>query len=150
MILAFQNELWMQLLVAGAILVLAEAIIPGFIVLPIGIGFILTAGVAAATSNLYIILPVAGVFQFLSFFLTRKYLKHIMDTPKKKTTAEGMVGQEAAVTEEIPPGGHGYVKLYGDLWMARSYNEKVLPAGTKVTIKKIDGNKVWVQPLNEE
>lgn len=149
MILALQNELWMQLLVVGAILALSEAIIPGFVVLPLGIGFILTAGVAAVTNNLFVVVPAAGVFQLVSFFLTRKYMKHLLDTPKKKTTAEGMIGQEATITEDIPPGGHGYVKLYGDLWMARSYNETVLPAGSKVTIKKIDGNKVWVQPINE-
>lgn len=150
MILSVQNDLWIQLLVVGTILVLAETVIPGFVIMPIGIGFILTAGVTAITNNLYVITTFAGVFQLLSFYLTRKYMKKAFEPPKKRTTAEGMLGQEAIVTEEITPGGNGYVKLYGDLWMAKSFNERPLPAGSKVTITKIDGNKVWVQPLNEE
>jgi len=150
MILSLEHDLWIQLLVIGVVLVFAEAVVPGFVILPLGLGLILTAGVAAVTTNWYVLVPVAGALQFLSYYLTRKYMKKALDAPKKKTTAEGMIGKEATVTEPIEPGSSGYIKLYGDLWMARSFNERVLTVGTKVTITKIDGNKVWVTPLNED
>lgn len=147
---AMQSGLWLQLLVIGIVLMLAEAVIPGFVVFPIGVGFILAAGVAVFTNNLYIIIPVFALFQVVSFYLVRKYMKDIFHNPRARTTAEGMIGAEATVTEAIAPGKAGYVKRYGDTWQARSYAEKELAPGTLVTITKVDGNKVWVQPLNEE
>ncbi|NUN04842.1 MAG: NfeD family protein [Bdellovibrio sp.] len=150
MVMMLQDNLWLQFLAVGLVLVLAEAVVPGFVILPIGLGFIITAGAAAFTNNLFILVPILIVAQFAAFFFVRKYLKEFAHLPRARTTADGMIGAEASVIEPIAPGKTGYVKLYGDTWQARSYSERELRVGTLVTITKMDGNKVWVQPLNEE
>ncbi len=150
MVMMLQDNLWLQFLAIGLVLVLAEAVVPGFVILPIGLGFIITAAAAAFTGNLFILVPILIVAQCAAFFLVRKYLKDVLHMPRARTTADGMIGAEASVVEPIAPGKTGYVKLYGDTWQARSYSEKELTVGTLVTITKMDGNKVWVQPLNED
>lgn len=150
MTVTVDSNLWLTLLIIGLVFMLAEAVVPGFVIFPLGVGFVLAAGVAALTNNLYIILPAFAVFQVVSFYLVRKYLKDVLHNPRLRTTAEGMIGVEATVVESIHPGKTGYVKLYGDTWQARCYTERELTPGTLVTITKIDGNKVWVQPINED
>ncbi len=137
--------IWQILVVAGTILALAEAIIPGFIILPVGVGLILTGVIAAFTENTVLIWISFFVFEFSSIYLARKFLGRALNRPKILTAAEGMIGQSAVVTEPIEPGQTGYVKLYGDQWMALSYSRELIRVGEKVVISKIDGNKVWVE-----
>ena len=141
-------ELWQIFMGLGCILVLAEAIVPGLIMMPLGIGFILAAPIAYLTSDKTIVYGLFALFQLSSIYLTRRIMKRLMKSPKILTGVDAMIGQEAIVTESIAPGGVGYVKLYGDRWAARSFNEKEIAKGEAVVITKIEGNKVWVEPLN--
>jgi membrane protein implicated in regulation of membrane protease activity len=141
--------LWQWLVAAGAFLILAEAIIPGFFAMPLGIGLIFTGLVAIFTDNHVVILAALVVFEVASVIYLRRVLKKLIGNTKLVSNADGMIGQEAIVTEEIEAGGTGYVKLYGDRWMARSFSEKKLGVGKKVVITKLDGNKVWVDPMHE-
>lgn len=141
------ENLWAVWVLVGLSLVLAEAVIPGFVILPIGIGCILTGIVAYSTPNAIIIWSSFAVFQFASMFIARNYLAPLVSKPRVLTNADGMVGQEAIVTQAIPVSGTGYVKLYGDEWTAKSFSEHVIEVGSHVIITKTEGNKVWVKPL---
>lgn len=141
--------LWQWLIIGAVALILAEAVVPGFVLMPIGVGLFLTAGVAAITKDPVILWTSLIVLEGTSIFVIRKYFKHLLDKPRILTNAEGMVGKEAIVIEAIAAGGSGYVKLYGDTWMARSFSTRTINQGEHVHITKIDGNKVWVEPMHE-
>lgn len=94
----------------------------------------------------------AGVFLVVSAIaltalrpLVRKYL-----TPKLTATnidsVIGSVGIVTAVIDNVAAAGQ--VKLNGMEWTARSSSGEVLPAGTQVTVERIEGVKVFVSPVN--
>ena len=93
----------------------------------------------------------AGVFLVVSAIaltalrpLVRKYL-----TPKLTATnidsVIGSVGIVTAVIDNVAAAGQ--VKLNGMEWTARSSSGEVIPAGTQVTVERIEGVKVFVTPV---
>ena len=94
----------------------------------------------------------AGVFLVVSAIaltalrpLVRKYL-----TPKlTATNIDSVIGSVGIVTTAIDNvAAAGQVKLNGMEWTARSSSGEVLPAGTQVTVERIEGVKVFVSPVN--
>ena len=75
--------------------------------------------------------------------LVRKYI-----TPKvTKTNIDSIIGSAGLVTAPIDNlTATGQVKLNGMEWSARSTTGEVIEAGTKVTVDRIEGVKVFVTP----
>ena len=144
-----QNQTaWQILAIVGVALMIAEIFINGFVLLPIGLGFLFTALIAVFVAQWPILLAVLAGSQAVIFWIFQRHLKKLHAQTRAYTNAEGMLGSECVVTERIARGQSGYVKLYGDRWEARSYSEEALEAGTRVVITKIEGNKVLVEPIN--
>ncbi len=139
---------WKLLAMIGLIFVIAEPVIPGFVVLPIGLAFLATAVVAVFAPTWIILLPVLAVFEVLTFTLFQTVLKKHLGKTSVYTNAEGMVGQECEVIESIGSQSAGCVKLYGDQWVAKTDCGVDLKKGAKVLIARVDGNKVWVEPIS--
>jgi len=131
----------------GIVLALAELVVPGFFILPIGVAFLLTSLFAIWITSWSVLLPILGLSCLISFWALRSWFKKTQKP--SHTNVEAMMGQECEVIESIAPHSTGYVKLYGDEWAARSENEKEIPKGTRVIIFRTDGNKVWVKPAKE-
>lgn len=69
---------------------------------------------------------------------------------KTATNADRIIGREAVVTEAIDNlTGAGAVSVGGTIWTARSDSDAPIAAGSRVTILRIEGVKVFVQPLAE-
>lgn len=72
--------------------------------------------------------------------IVNKLLKEI-----KPTNSELDIGKTATVTEEINnKAGKGRVNLNGVYWAARTIDDEIIPKGTIVVIKEIDGAKLIV------
>lgn len=142
----FDMPAWQIFAAIGVLLAVAEIFMPGFIVLPIGIGFLLTAPVAMATDSLGVQLAALAIIEVIVFVLMRRYGPKLGKT-QTYSAAEGMVGQECEVIEDITPSRLGYVKLYGDRWQAKSFTETLLK-GSRATIVKLEGNKVIVEAMD--
>ena len=64
----------------------------------------------------------------------------------RPTNADRLIGQEAVVTESIDNlAASGQVKISGQIWTARSETDEAIPAGTTVTVLRIEGVKMIVQ-----
>ena len=80
--------------------------------------------------------------------LVRKYLRNKGDG--QKTNLELVIDKEAIVTEEINNiKGEGAIKVNGLTWSARSEDGNIIPAGTIVVFKEINGNKAIVKEKGE-
>lgn len=75
--------------------------------------------------------------------LAQKYL-----TPKvEATNADRVIGREGIVTQEIDNlRAMGQVSVAGAEWTARSEEDTLLPAGTRVKVLRIEGVKIIVRP----
>lgn len=62
-----------------------------------------------------------------------------------KSNADGLVGKNVLITQEVSNiKGTGQGKVNGMHWTVRSESDEVIPAGTIVEIKKIEGVKLIV------
>jgi membrane protein implicated in regulation of membrane protease activity len=141
---AFQA--WHVYSVIGLMLIGAEVFVPGFIMLPVGLAFVMTALAAAFLPSLTVQLVILAVSSLVMFFLFRQWAQKIKGTSSGyASNVEAMIGKEALVTEEIDNRkGTGYVKLYGDSWRALSSLDKRIATSKTVKIDRVDGNKVFV------
>ncbi len=76
----------------------------------------------------------------------RKFIK-----PKlTRTNVDAVVGAQGIVTEDIDNiAAAGLVKVGAMYWTARSADNTPIPAGTLVTVERIEGVKVMVTPVKE-
>lgn len=86
-------------------------------------------------------LVVSGVLLALLRPMMRKYVKIT------KTNVDSVLGMEGLVTENIDNVSYqGQVKLGGMTWSARSTSGAPISAGTRVTVDRVEGVKVFVSP----
>jgi membrane protein implicated in regulation of membrane protease activity len=138
---------WIVWLIVAAVLGVAELMTTTF-----ALGIIAVAAVVAAgASALGLALP----FQLLAFavasgaglgFVLPLARRHVKQPPLLKTGPAALVGRHAQVLEEVT--GHGgLVRISGEVWSARSYDEDlVIPAGRTVDVMQIEGATALVYP----
>jgi membrane protein implicated in regulation of membrane protease activity len=73
-------------------------------------------------------------------------LRHVRQPPLLRSGTAALVGRPAIVLEEVT--GHtGRVRIGGDVWSARAYDETlVIPAGKTVDVMHIEGATALVYP----
>lgn len=139
---------WIVWLVVAAMLGVAELMTTTFALGIIAVG----ALVASLVAGLHLGLP----FQLLAFaaasaaglgFVLPVARRHLRQPPRLKTGPAALVGRRAQVLEEVT--GHGgRVRIGGEVWSARSYDETlVIPVGRTVDVMQIDGATALVYPL---
>ena len=102
-------------------------------------------------------LPVA--WQFVIFVLasvgmllaTRPLVKRFMQTGKKETNLDRLIGQVAIVTERVDNlNATGAVRIGGLIWTARALSpEETFEEGEFVIFAKIEGNKALIKKKGE-
>ena len=138
---------WVVWLIVAAVLGVAELMTTTFALGIIAVG----ALVAACAGALGLGLP----FQLLAFvvasgaglgFVLPIARRHIKQPPLLKTGPAALVGRSAQVLEEVSEHG-GRVRIGGDVWSARSYDETlVIPVGRTVDVMQIEGATALVYP----
>jgi membrane protein implicated in regulation of membrane protease activity len=140
-------ESWIVWLVLAALLALAEvltttlafgllavaaavaAVVGG---VGLGVPFQIAAFAVAAGAGLGVVRPIA--------------VRHIRQPPPLKTGTSALVGRPAVVTQEVTA-LDGRVRIGGEVWSARSYDESsVIPEGSKVDVLAIEGATALVHP----
>jgi membrane protein implicated in regulation of membrane protease activity len=91
-----------------------------------------------------------GAFVFASVLglgVARPFaLRHVRQPPVLRTGTAALVGRPATVLEEVSGQG-GRVRIGGEVWSARSYDETlVIPAGKTVDVMHIEGATALVYP----
>ena len=98
----------------------------------LGLPFQIGAFAVAAAAGLGVVRPLA--------------VRHIRQPPLLRTGTSDLVGRSAIVLEEVTAQG-GRVRIGGEVWSARSYDESsVLPAGSSVDVFAIEGATALVHP----
>jgi len=135
-------DAWIIWLVAACVLGVAEMHQGGFYLAPFAVGALLAAvvgllGVGAALSA--IVFGVASGMVFAALRPVARRHRHL--PPPIRTGAAALVGRPAIVLERIANDeGVGCVKIDGEVWTARSYDEhEVIDAGEKVEVVEIRG-----------
>jgi membrane protein implicated in regulation of membrane protease activity len=63
-----------------------------------------------------------------------------------QTNVYALQGKQAVVTHPIPARGVGRIKVGGEEWSAQSVHDGAYPVGTRVTIIRVQGARLIVEP----
>ncbi len=131
---------WVYWMIAAGALAAGEIVTMGFFLGPIAIAAVLAAVVALLTDSLAVELAVFSVAAIASVGVLRPIARSHMRTPAQlRTGTAALVGTRALVLERVDANG-GSVKIGGEIWTARAYDEDhVMEPGMRVDVMKIDG-----------
>jgi membrane protein implicated in regulation of membrane protease activity len=131
---------WVAWAIAAAALAAGEAATAGLVLGPIALAAAVAAVVAAAGAGLVVQLAAFAVASVAGLAILRPIaLRHMHTPPQIRTNTAALVGARATVLERVSGEG-GRVKIGGEIWSARSYDEDhVMEAGSRVEVLKIDG-----------
>lgn len=137
---------WQLWIAAGIALCTAEIKVPGFVLLPLGLGAFAAALPAAAGAPAWAQLAGFCAGSLAAFASSRTVFKRYLMRGASliRTNVDAMVGTEAVVVEPIADGGTGTVRIHGELWAARSLTGALLP-GEIAVVERVDGLKVYVR-----
>jgi membrane protein implicated in regulation of membrane protease activity len=114
----------------------------GFYLAPFAAGAAVAAIAALAGAGAVISLICFIAVALLALTLARPVaLRHMKVPPRLRTGTAALVGKQAVVLERIANDeGMGTVKIDGEVWTARSYDDDhVIERGTKVDVVDIRG-----------
>ena len=138
---------WIIWLVLAAVLGVAEVMTTTLAFGLIAVGAVVAAVVGAAGAGLPFQLGAFALAAAGGLIVVRPIaMRHIKQPPLLRTGTSALVGRSAKVIEEITDDG-GRVRIGGELWSARPYDEsQVIPVGSTVNVFAIEGATALVHP----
>jgi membrane protein implicated in regulation of membrane protease activity len=138
---------WIIWLVLAAVLGVAEVMTTTLAFGLIAVGAVVAAVVGAAGAGLPFQLGAFALAAAGGLIVVRPIaMRHIKQPPLLRTGTSALVGRSAKVIEEITDDG-GRVRIGGELWSARPYDEsQVIPVGSTVDVFAIEGATALVHP----
>jgi membrane protein implicated in regulation of membrane protease activity len=131
---------WVWWMVAAGALAVGEIFTLSFFLGPVSVAAVTAAIVALAGAGLGIQWVVFIVMSLASLLVLRPIARRHLRTPAGlRTGTAALVGGTALVLERVDRDG-GQVKIAGEIWTARSYDDdETFEPGARVEVMKIDG-----------
>jgi membrane protein implicated in regulation of membrane protease activity len=131
---------WVFWLIFAAVLAAGEVATLGFFLGAVALAALPAALVAALGGSLTFQLIVFIIGSVTSLAFIRPVARrHLHTPPSIRTGAAALIGARATVLQRVDAGG-GRVKIGGEEWTARPYDEDdVYEEGTRVEVLKIEG-----------
>ena len=132
---------WLVWTLFALALAVGEIFTPGLFFLgPIALAAGVAAIVAALGGGVLLALLVFGVGSIASLAVLRPIARsHLRQPRQMRTGTAALVGARAVVVEQVDGNG-GRIKLAGEVWSARSFDEhSVIEPGTPVQVAAIEG-----------
>src|SRR4051794_30449944 len=133
---------WVLWLIAALILAVGEIVTMGLFLAPFAAGALVAALLAAAGAGATIEWAAFLVVSLVLLAALRPIAReHQRTRGRLRTGTAALVGQTATVVERIANAeGVGCVKLDGEMWTARAYDDdEVIEPGTRVHVLEIRG-----------
>jgi membrane-bound serine protease (ClpP class) len=115
----------------------------GIVSMLLGAMFLIRSPLTAGGVSLGVALAVTLPFAALTVLLMRLVLRS--RSWKPQTGPEEMIGAQGTVVTPLPGGAEGMIRVHGELW--RAISDQPLSEGKPVRVIKIDGLKVYVEPV---
>jgi membrane protein implicated in regulation of membrane protease activity len=131
---------WAWWLVIAAALTGGEILTLGFFLGPIALAALLATLVAVAGASVPLQIGTFVAGSIASLAIVRPIARRHMHTPPSiRTGTAALVGSRAIVLERVDADG-GKVKIGGEVWTARAFDEDdVIEEGKRVDVMRIEG-----------
>ncbi len=142
---SIQKIIWLVLLLLFAA---SEAVTVGLTSIWFAAGALIALIAALLGGAMWIQLTLFLAVSLLCLLAVRPLAKRHLNDKVVPTNADRIIGAEAQVTEDIDNiHGKGAVIIRGMTWSARSDDGGPITAGTMVKVLRIEGVKVFVEPI---
>jgi membrane protein implicated in regulation of membrane protease activity len=131
---------WAFWTILAVLLALGEVATLTFVLGPVALAALLAAVVAVAGGGVVfqLVVFIAGAVATLAF-VRPIAVRHLRTPARLRTGTAALVGAKATVLERVDASG-GQVKIGGEVWTARAYDEsQVIEPGARVDVVKIEG-----------
>ena len=131
---------WVGWAIAAAVLAAGEAASATLVLGPLALAAALAAVVAAVGAGVALQVAAFLIGSVAALAILRPIARrHLNVPPRIRTGAAALIGTTAVVLEEVDRDG-GRVKIGGEIWSARSYDQDdVMVKGDRVEVMQIDG-----------
>jgi len=142
-------DAWVLFLVAAALLAVGEVLTLGFFLAPFAVGALGGMVADLAGAPLALSLAVALLVSVASFAVVRPVARrHRRTRPSLRTGTDALLGEEALVVGRIDNDENaGRVRLAGEVWTARAFDDRVIEEGRRVHVVEIRGATALVSEL---
>ena len=139
---------WQILLFLAVIFLIAEIFLPSLVMLPIGIGLLVSAIVSLWVSEVPDILYITAALILLVFLTIRSLAHFLFPETASETIMEKYVGQRVRVLSHVDCNQVGEVKFQEEKWRAVALNDGyVFEPNDYATVKEVKGNKLILVPV---
>lgn len=140
---------WHYWLVAAILLMIIEALVPGFVLACLSIGSLGGMFAAFLTDSWEVQLLVTSITSILAFLFVRPFaLKRLFRKNELKTNVDSLIGKRARVSQAFDDERlKGRVAIDGDDWMAYSRTPGNFSIGTVVEIEAVESNTLVIKPI---
>ena len=146
----FTSHLWLLWSIAAIVCLTLEMTSGDFFLTCFAIGAIGSTLAAAVGVPLWLQVLVFAIVSVLSIFLLRPRLTQMLHKGghDRPSNTDALIGRIGTVSQPIPAGGYGRVKLDGDDWKATSTDADLLQTGMRVRIIGRDSVIVTVESVD--
>ena len=142
---AVMQIMWLVLLIIFAV---SEAVTVGLTSIWFAAGALVALIAALLGGPLWVQITLFLAVSLLCLAAVRPLARRHLNSRVEPTNADRVIGAEAQVTEDIDNiHGKGAVVIRGMTWSARSQDGGPISAGTMVKVLRIEGVKVFVEPV---
>ncbi|MGN0985307.1 MAG: NfeD family protein [Candidatus Enterenecus sp.] len=140
--------IWLGLLILFAVI---EGVTVGLASIWFAAGALVALIAALLGGQLWLQITLFIVVSALCMLAIRPLAQKHLNSKVEPTNADRVIGSEAKVTEAIDNlQGSGAVNIGGVVWTARSDSDTPIPAGSLVRVLRIEGVKVFVEPVEQK
>ncbi len=131
---------WVIWMIAAGVLAVGEIFSLSLFLGPIALAAVLAALAALAGAGAALQIIVFTLASAASLLLLRPIARRHLHTPARiRTGTAALIGEGAVVIDRVDADG-GTVRLKGEVWTARPYDEdEVLESGARVHVMEIEG-----------
>jgi len=133
---------WVLWFIAAAVFGIGEMLTTSFFLAPFSVGALLAGIVDLAGAGGIVSWVVFVLVSLLTLAIVRPIARaHLKTPPELRTGTAALIGKSATVLEEINNHeGVGCVKIEGEVWTARAYDDdEVIAQGKRVHVLEIRG-----------
>jgi membrane protein implicated in regulation of membrane protease activity len=144
----FKDHAWETWTALAILLGLAELLSLDLVLLMLAVG----AGVGVLTALIGLpvaaqILAAVGAAAAMLLFVRPSIVKRLHSGPELRLGHDALVGRQGVVVSEVTADA-GQIKIGGELWTARPYDETVtIHEGARVDVFQIKGATAYVHPV---
>jgi membrane protein implicated in regulation of membrane protease activity len=133
-------EDWVYWMIAAGVLAVGEIFSLSFFLGPIAVAAAVAAVAALIGAGLALQIAVFIAASAASLLVLRPIARRHLRTPAQlRTGTAALVGERAVVLERVDRDG-GQIKLAGEIWSARAFDEdEVMEEGSRVQVMQIQG-----------